>query len=126
DRAEGGARIDAAFPDQPLDLGAGEVGVDDEAGALAEQSLVPGLAQLVATGGGAPVLPDDRAVERLPAHRLPGDDGLALVRDADSRERAAVDARLLDRLVRDALGDLPDLVGVVLDPAGAREVLLEL
>ena len=36
------------------------------------------------------------------------------------------DARVLERLERDGARDVPDLGGVVLDPAGLREVLLEL
>ena len=126
DRPERSTRVHPALPDQPLDLRAGEVGVDHEAGALAEQGLVSGLAQLVAARGRAPVLPDDRAVQRLAAHRLPRDDRLALIGDPDAGQRGAVGAGVLDRLVRDAPGDLPDLVRVVLDPSRAREVLLEL
>ena len=48
-------------------LVAGEVGVEDEAGALADQRLVPGRAQLVAALRRAPVLPDERPVDRLAA-----------------------------------------------------------
>ena len=48
-------------------LVAGEVGVEDEAGALAHQRLVAGGAQLLAALRRAPVLPDQRPVQRLAA-----------------------------------------------------------
>ena len=65
----------------------------DEPGPLADQRLVPGLAQLVAARGGAPVLPDERAVDRLAGRRVPGDDGLALVGDPDRVELGAAGCR---------------------------------
>ena len=92
----------------------------------AHERLVAGGAQLVAALGGAAVLPDDRAVQRLAARSVPRDDGLALVGDPDPGQRAPVDAGRVERLARDRARDVPDLGGVVLDPAGAREVLAEL
>src|SRR5207248_8384521 len=59
DRPERGTRGDATLAQQPLDLRAGEIGVDYEPGAVAEELLVTGLAQLVAAGRGAAVLPDE-------------------------------------------------------------------
>jgi hypothetical protein len=126
DRAEGGVARHIALADQPFDLRAGEVGVEHEPGALADERRVAGVAELVAAARGAAVLPDDRAVERLAGVAVPGHDGLALVRDADPGERAAVDAGGVERLLRDRARDVPDLGRVVLDPAGSREVLLEL
>ena len=126
DRAEGGARVDAALLQQPLDLRAGEVRVEHEPGALAEERLAALRLQLVAARRGAPVLPDERVVQRLAGVGIPGDDRLALVRDADPGEVGAADAGVRERLLRHAARDVPDLGRVVLDPARPREVLLEL
>src|SRR5262245_63941886 len=55
---------------------------------------------------------------------VPDDDRLALVGDADGG-----DARFAERgdeLTEHGLYGIPDLVGVVLDPPGLREVLREL
>ena len=90
------------------------------------RSSSPGLAQLVAAGGGAAVLPDERAMQRLARRRVPADDGLALVGDADRLELAGLQARVVERLAGDRVRDVPDLRRVVLDPAGLREVLREL
>ena len=65
DRAEDGVAGGLDVAQQPLDLGRREVRVEDEAGALADELLVAGLAELVAARGGAPVLPDERVVDRL-------------------------------------------------------------
>src|SRR5439155_19312069 len=111
--------------EQPLDLRPGEVRVDHEPRPLADELFAPGRPQLVAALGGAAVLPHDRAVERLARALVPADDGLALVRDPDRLQVAGVDAGCFERLPSDASRDLPDLVGVVLDPARPREVLLQ-
>ena len=71
---------------QPGDLGAGEVGIDHQAGLVADRDG-PGRprrssAQAV---GGAPVLPDDGAVDRPTALAVPDQRRLALVGDADAR-----------------------------------------
>jgi hypothetical protein len=65
-------------------------------------------------------------VKRLAGSRVPGDHGLALVGDPDPVQLGALDAGAGDRLDRDPAGHLPDLRGVVLDPARAGEVLAEL
>ena len=84
------------------------------------------VAQLVAAGSGAAVLPDERVVQRLAGGRVPDDHGLPLVCDADRVELAWLEAGVRERLAGDGVGDLPDLGGVVLDPAGLGEVLGEL
>jgi hypothetical protein len=84
------------------------------------------FAQLVAAGRRPAVLPDDRAVERLSRPRVPRDDGLALVRDPDPGEIRSRNPGVVERLPRHAAGDRPDLLRVVLHPAGPREVLIEL
>src|SRR6476469_8464753 len=93
-----------------------------------QESNVPtaGRAQLLAALCGAPVLPDQRPVDRLAARWVPGDDRLALVGDPDRLELGPLDTGVDDSLDGDAAADLPDFAGVVLDPARPGEVLLEL
>ena len=67
----------------------------------------------------APVLPHDRAVAGPPGRAVPDDDGLALVRDADRRDRLARRARRAATSPSVVERRGPDLVGVVLDPARA-------
>ena len=57
--------------EQPGELGAREVGVEDEAGALAEERLEAALLQRLARRRGAPVLPDDGVADRLAGARGP-------------------------------------------------------
>ncbi len=65
--------------EQPLDLGRGEIGVEHQPGARTHEPFVPGGAQLLTARGRAPVLPDNRAVQRLAAYGVPHAHGLALV-----------------------------------------------
>ena len=78
--------------------------------------------------GGAAVLPDDGVVDRLAGFAIPDDGGLALIGDADARRcRRRVSPALLRAASRDVSScDLPDFVGVMLDPAGLRKDLPEL
>ena len=69
--------------EEPGDLGAGEIGVDDEAGLFGDERLEAVLGKLVADIGGAPVLPDDGVVDRLAGLAIPDHDGLALIGNAD-------------------------------------------
>ena len=111
---------------QPLDLGTGEVGVDDQSGPLADQVLTTLLPELIAALGGAPVLPDEGAVDRLAGARVPGEDGLTLVGDPDRAQLRPLDSGVGDRGSCHPAGHLPDLRGIVLDPARTGEVLFEL
>ena len=94
DRAEGefaafgsGARAGDVVQ-QPLDLGAGEVGVQHEARLVRERRRVARLAQLIAHRGGAPILPHDGGGNRAAGGALPDHRGFALIGDADGGDVA--------------------------------------
>ena len=106
----------AVLAQQPFELGRREVRIGNKAGLAADELGV----ELAAALGGAPVLPDDRRRDRLAGRAVPEQRRLALVRD---RDRPSARRRPPARAVGDAR---PDLVGVVLDPARAREVLRQL
>ena len=76
------------------------------------------------TGRGAPVLPHERPVPGPAGAPVPHHHGLPLVGDADGGDGLAVEAA--DQLGQRGLGRGPDVVGVVLDQPGRREVLGEL
>ena len=115
---------DVAVLEHPGELGAGEVRVEDEAGPFANEREVAVGLEFVAAVGGAAVLPDDRIAVGHAGGAVPGDDGLALVRDADRADPVATD--LADHVVQRVDDGIPDLLGVVLDPAGLGVVLGEL
>lgn len=69
------------------------------------------------------VLPDKRAVQRLAGHLVPDHNGLSLIGDADRRDRL-IDSS--EHVRQRCLNRVPNLVCVVLNPAGLWEVLREL
>ena len=109
----------------PAQLGSGKVGVDDQAGFAAvglRQAL--GL-EAVAVLAGAAALPDDGPGNRLAGELVPDDGGFPLIGDADGGD---VGGRGAD-VGHGQPGHLqlggPDLVGVMLHPAGLGEILGE-
>ena len=121
------ARVDAALLDQPLDLRArrsrGRAPARCARGRAArarprcsssQRAAVRRSCHTSARCSGSPVV------------AVPGHDGLALVGDADPGQVRAVDAGVVERLAGHRARHVPDLARVVLDPARAREVLLEL
>ncbi len=110
----------------PGRLGGAEVGVEHQAGHGAHPLEMTVIGERRTVRCGAAVLPDDGAVQRSTGRSVEGDDGLTLVGDADGGDRvtglAQAGAHLAQRL-----GDgVPDLVGIVLDPSGPREILGQL
>ena len=102
----------------PLQLGAGEVGVYQQASFGLDGGGVALFAQLRTGGLGAPVLPHDGVVHGLARLAVPQHRGFALVGDAHGAHGARCNARLGQRLA--GCGELgaPDLQRVVLHPAG--------
>jgi hypothetical protein len=112
--------------EDPGDLGAGEVGGDDQPGLGLDLVLVALLLPAGHDRLGAGVLPDDGVVDGLAGVLVPDDGGLALVGDADGGEVVGAEVVVPQHLGGDLLGLLPDLLGVVLDPAGLGVDLLVL
>ena len=81
------------------------------------------LAQLFAQPSGSAVLPDDGRAGESQRLAVPQHDGFALVRDAEAggSDRGGVEASP----TASQRGG-PDLLGIVLDPPGLREMLGEL
>ena len=127
DLAAGGAGAQAIERvEQVLDLGAGEIRVDHQAGLLAECRLVPVGLQAVADRRGHAALPDDGVGHRLAGGLLPQDGGLALIGDADGREVGGGDAGFGEHVPRRLQLRGPDRLRIVLDMPGAGEDLREL
>ncbi len=119
-----GARAGHVIED-PGDLGAGEIGIDDQAGLGRNRRLVAFALEFGADIGGAAVLPDDGAVHGLAGGAVPHHGGLALVGDADRGDVFCLQARLFQRVAADHHGRGPDVFRLMLDPAGRRKMLRE-
>ena len=82
--------------------------------------FVAGRAQRARRIGGAAVLPDDGVVDRLAGRAVPDHGGLALVGDADAGDIARPRRRPWPAPRARSRPRRPDLLRVVLDPAGRR------
>ena len=108
--------------EQPAHLGTGEICGEGQAGTRPESVRTVVSTQLPAQFSGAGVLPHDRRREDA-AVVIPGDRGLALVGDADRSYAGRIDSRPLEAGGDDGFRVAPDLIEIVLDPAGTRKVL---
>ena len=110
---------------QPGDFGAREIRVEQQAGLLPDQVFGAVALQVRTHLGRAPVLPDDGPMNRHTATAIPDHRGLALIGDADGRDAAGAQARSSERFTRSRQRVAPDVLRVVLHPAGGGIVLLE-
>jgi hypothetical protein len=114
--------------EDPPDLGPREVGVKDEARPLADHLRELGVLhpERLREVGRASALPHDRMADRLAGLAIPDDGGLPwlVMPIAGDLARTGIDAR--KGLSGDGELRLPDLVGVMLHPAGLRKELREL
>src|SRR5690606_8650723 len=111
--------------ENPLDLGAGEIGVDHQPGGLADVLFHAVTLELIADRRALAALPDDGVVDRATGDPVPDDGGLALVGDADGRDLLVGDAGLGQGLDEHGALSGPDFHGVMLDPTGLRVDLRE-
>ena len=111
--------------EDPHELGAGEVWVEDEPRLLLHHiGKAEGL-EFLANVRGTAALPDDGVIHGLTRLLLPEEGRLALVRDADGLDLVGLDLGRRDSpLGRRELGR-PYLLRIVLDPAGLGKYLVE-
>ena len=103
----------------PLELGGGEVGVNEQSGVLLHiGGERPVGLQLLAQGGGAAALPHDGVGDGPAGLPVPDDGGLPLVGDADGGQLLRGHPGLGQHLRQDGILGGPDLHGVLLHPAG--------
>ena len=109
----------------PGDLGAGKIRIDDQAGLRRNHRLMAFGRKPRAHLGGAAVLPDDGAMHGAAGDAIPHHRGLALVGDADGGDVARGKTGNPHRFAAGRKRRRPDVVGLVLDPARGREMLRE-
>ncbi len=107
----------------PHDLRAGKIGIEEQARAPRDCPLQTAGVQRLADLGRAAVLPYKRRAQRRASLPVPEHRGLALIRYSDGRDAPRLHPCLRQRLARSRKLRVPDLFGVVLDPAGPGIVL---
>ena len=106
--------------EDPLDLCAGEIGVDEQAGLFLHIRAETVRRELVADGRRAAALPNDRIIDGLARVLVPDDRRLALVRDADASDVRRRQAALFKRLAHGKHLALKDDHRIMLYPARLR------
>src|SRR5690606_11651702 len=109
--------------EEPADLSAREIGIEDEPGSFHEHRFQPVYAESVAEIGRPPVLPDDGVMDGPAALAIPDDCCLALVGDADRGDVAGREVCLCKRPAGRRDDAAPYLLRVMFDPAGGRKNL---
>ena len=123
--AAGGIACAIDVVEDPLDFGRGKIGVEDEAGFVADKIFEAVVFEGEASVGGAAALPDDCVVDGASGAAVPDDDGFALVGEGDGGDGGRGCAGEGEDVADGCALGFPDGVGVVLDPAGARVELGE-
>ena len=110
------------FAHRPGDLGAREIGIEQQPGLRLHRRFMPRRLQPRAKLRRAPVLPNDRPRQRRAAAPRPEADRLALIGDPDPRDPPRA-ARRRHHLPRAGERRLPDLLRIMLDPPVPRIML---
>ena len=79
----------------PLQLGTGEIGIQQQAGFSRDRGFEASFAELFTKIGSAPVLPDNRIVYGLTGNPVPDQRGFTLIRYADCDDILCPNACLL-------------------------------
>ena len=111
--------------EDPANLAAGKIGVDDQAGFFPELGFVPVSLEPFADTGALAALPDDCPVDRLAGFAVPYDRGFALIGDPDGGKSARADSGNRQGFSHHFPADPPDFFRFVLDPARLWIVLGE-
>ena len=109
----------------PRKLGAGEIGVEEQASLCRHHLFMAGILHHSADIGCAPVLPDNGVMNCLAGGAVPYDRRFALVRDPYGDGKAAAGPRFFDHGAGDVDGGLPDGFGIMFNPSIVREDLRE-
>ena len=109
----------------PAYLGRGKIGIDHQACLLLDHRSIPLCLQLLAIIGRTPVLPDDGVIDRETGFAIPYDRRFALIGNTDTSDMGIRHIRFCHRFLDGGRLRVPDLVRIMLHPAGFREILLK-
>jgi len=113
------------FAEEPGEFGSGKIRIEHKTRLFADERFGAACPQFVADAARAAALPDNRIVHGLSGRALPHDHSLSLICDADCRDLPGLDLRRIDGTASSIELGLPDLFGIVLDPARLGENLPE-
>ena len=103
--------------ENPLDFGAGKIGVRHEARRFPDVPSKPARNKLVHDGRGTPALPDNRVVDGPPRRLVPDHGGFPLVGNADGGNVFDGNVELGDKLHHHRILGRINLQRIMLDPA---------
>ena len=106
----------------PRNFARREIRIQQQSGSCCDIGFMALISQRFANMGGAPVLPDNRVIDRHSTGAVPDDGRLTLVGDADDHRRLI---GLRQDFLRDGQDRRPDRFGIMFHPALSRIVLGE-
>ena len=112
--------------EDPLDLGAGKIGIRDQAGGLPDVVAQPLSYQVIHNACRTAALPDDGIVDRAAGVALPQDSRLALVGDADASHLGRGYACRCEHFEHGGVLGRPDVHRILFHPALMRIMLRQL
>ena len=104
----------------PLDFGAGEVGINEQTGFIPDISGHAVCGQLITNGCGAAALPDNGVVNGLSGVLIPNNGGFPLVGDADAGNVCGRQTAFFVGLLQCVKLGVQNHHGVMLHPTGFR------
>ena len=107
----------------PAGLGAGKIGIQQQAGLVADHILMATTAQSLADLNRAAILPDDGPVEWRTCRLVPNRCGFALVGNADACQIRSRNPRFRQNLSTGCDNRVPDLIQVMFNPTRLGEIL---
>jgi hypothetical protein len=111
--------------EQPPNFRTREVCIYHQAGLGFDEFFQTIGSHLVANRSGTTILPNDRVEDWFTRFSIPNYHRFALICDTDGRDFFQIDIRTADSVSSDFDLRRPDLVRIMLDPAGLREKLSE-
>ena len=110
---------------QPMQLSGRKIGIQQKAGLLRDLRLMPFRTQTITKRRRAPILPNNRLMNRRAGFAIPDQGRFALIGDTDGGDLFGCAARLRHHTANNRLHRGPNLLCIMFNPSRLWEILLK-